>query len=171
MEPLIKYRAVANMKIARDTVVSINYELSDANGKLLEKTSKPMSYLHGGYYGMFPMVEEALQGKSAGDSCKLTMDPQDAFGEYDSKLVCTEPRHLFPENVAVGMQFEGGAEGSDDVMIYTVTEVAQDKVVVDGNHPLAGQTLNFSCTVIEVCAATPEEITHGHVHREGGHYH
>lgn len=171
MEPLIKYRAVANMKIARDTVVSINYELSDANGKLLEKTSKPISYLHGGYHGMFPMVEEALQGKSAGDSCKLTMDPQDAFGEYDSKLVCTEPRHLFPENVAVGMQFEGGAEGSDDVMIYAVTEVAQDKVVVDGNHPLAGQTLNFSCTVFEVRAATPEEITHGHVHREGGHYH
>ena len=171
MEPLIKYSAVANMKIARDTVVSINYELSDANGKLLEKTSKPISYLHRGYYGMFPMVEEALQGKSAGDSCKLTMDPQDAFGEYDSELVCTEPRHLFPENVAVGMQFEGGAEGSVDVMIYTVTEVAQDKVVVDGNHPLAGQTLNFSCTVIEVRAATPEEITHGHVHREGAHHH
>jgi FKBP-type peptidyl-prolyl cis-trans isomerase SlyD len=171
MEPLIKYSAVANMKIARDTVVSINYELSDANGKLLEKTSKPISYLHGGYHGMFPMVEEALQGKSAGDSCKLTMDPQDAFGEYDSELVCTEPRHLFPENVAVGMQFEGGAEGSDDVMIYTVTEVAQDKVVVDGNHPLAGQTLNFSCTVTEVRAATPEEITHGHVHREGEHHH
>lgn len=171
MEPLIKYSAVANMKIARDTVVSINYELSDANGKLLEKTSKPISYLHGGYHGMFPMVEEALQGKSAGDSCKLTMDPQDAFGEYDSKLVCTEPRHLFPENVAVGMQFEGGAEGSDDVMIYTVAEVAQDKVVVDGNHPLAGQTLNFSCTVTEVRAATQEEITHGHVHREGSNFH
>jgi FKBP-type peptidyl-prolyl cis-trans isomerase SlyD len=159
------------MKIARDTVVSINYELSDANGKLLEKTSKPISYLHGGYHGMFPMVEQALQGKSAGDGCKLTIDPQDAFGEYDSKLVCTEPHHLFPENVAVGMQFEGGAEGSDDVMIYTVTEVAQNKVVVDGNHPLAGQTLNFSCTVIEVRAASSEEITHGHVHREGGHFH
>ena len=159
------------MRIARDTVVSINYELSDANGKLLEKTSKPINYLHGGYHGMFPMVEEALQGKSAGDSCKLTMDPQDAFGEYDSELVCTEPRHLFPENVAVGMQFEEGAEGSDDVMIYTVTEVAQDKVVVDGNHPLAGQTLNFSCTVTEVRAATPEEITHGHVHREDEHFH
>ena len=171
MEPLIKYSAVANMKIARDTVVSINYELNDANGELLEKTPTTISYLHGGYHGMFPMVEEALQGKSAGDSCKLTMDPQDAFGEYDSELVCTEPRHLFPENVAVGMQFEGGAEGSVDVMIYTVTEVAQDKVVVDGNHPLAGQTLNFSCTVIEVRAATPEEITHGHVHREGGHHH
>ena len=159
------------MKIAKDMVVSINYELSDVNGKLLEKNLMPISYLHGGYHGIFPMVEEALQGKGAGDSCKVTMDPEDAFGEYDSELVRTEPRHLFPENVAVGMQFEGGAEGSDDAMIYTVTEVAQDKVVVDGNHPLAGLKLDFSCTVTEVRAATLEEITHGHVHREGEHYH
>lgn len=171
MEPLIKHRAVENMKIARDTVVSINYELSDANGELLEKTPTTISYLHGGYQGMFPMVEEVLQGKSAGDSCKVTMKPEDAFGEYDSERVRTEPRHLFPENVAVGMQFDGGAEDSDDEVIYTVTEVAQDKVVVDGNHPLAGRTLNFSCTVTEVRAATPEEITHGHVHREGAHHH
>jgi FKBP-type peptidyl-prolyl cis-trans isomerase SlyD len=69
------------------------------------------------------------------------------------------------------MQFDGDAKGSDDEVIYTVTEVAQDKVVVDGNHPLAGRTLNFSCTVTEVRAATQEEITHGHVHREGGHHH
>ena len=159
------------MKIARDTVVSINYELSDANGRLVEKTSKPISYLHGGYQGMFPMVEEALQGKSAGDSCKVTMEPEDAFGEYDGELVHTEPRHLFPQNVSVGMQFEGSTEGSEEAMIYTVTNVAQDKVIVDGNHPLAGQTLNISCIVIEVRAATEEEITHGHVHHEDGHYH
>ncbi|MGH8752411.1 MAG: FKBP-type peptidyl-prolyl cis-trans isomerase [Burkholderiales bacterium] len=105
------------MKIARDTVVSINYEFSDANGRLVEKTSKPISYLHGGYHGMFPMVEEALQGKSAGDSCKVTMEPEDAFGEYDSELVLTETRHLFPQNVAVGMQFEGSTEGSEEAMI------------------------------------------------------
>lgn len=159
------------MKITRDTVVSISYELSDADGKLLEKPPAPISYLHGGYRGMFPVVETALRGKSAGDNCKATMEPEDAFGEYDSELVRTEPRHLFPENVAVGMQFEGGAEGSDDAMIYTVTEVAQDKVVVDGNHPLAGQTLNFSCIVTEVRVATLEEIMHGHVHREGGRSH
>jgi FKBP-type peptidyl-prolyl cis-trans isomerase SlyD len=159
------------MKISRDTVVSINYELSDANGRLVEKTSKPISYLHGGYHGMFPMVEEALQGKSAGDRCKLTMEPEDAFGEYDGDLVRTEPRHLFPQNVVVGMQFEESVEGSEEAMIYTVTNVAQDKVIVDGNHPLAGQTLNISCIVIEVRAATEEEITHGHVHHEGVHHH
>ena len=157
------------MKIARNTVVSISYELSDADGKVLEKPPTPMSYLHGGYHGMFPMVEEALQGKGAGDNCKVTMEPENAFGEHDSELVRTEPRHLFPENVAVGMQFEGSAEGSQDILIYTVTGVAQDKVVVDANHPLAGQTLNFSCTVTDVRAATEEEIEHGHVHGEVGH--
>ncbi len=159
------------MKIAMNTVVSISYELSDANGKLLEKSTKPINYLHGSYQGMFPIVEEALHGKSAGEGCKVTMHPEDAFGEYDGGLVRTEPRHLFPENVAVGMQFEGGVDGSEEVMIYTVTGVAQDKVVVDGNHPLAGQTLNFSCTVTEVRAATKEEIEHGHVHREDEHLH
>ena len=159
------------MKIARDTVVSINYELSDANGRLVEKTSKPISYLHGGYHGMFPMVEEALQGKSAGDSCKVTMEPEDAFGDYDSELVHTEPRHLFPQNIVIGMQFEGSTEGSEETMIYTVTNVAQDKVMVNGNHPLAGQMLNFSCIVTDVRAATEEEIAHGHVHCEDVHYH
>lgn len=159
------------MKIVMNTVVSISYELSDTNGKLLEKPTKPMSYLHGGYQSMFPTVEEALQGKSAGDSCQVSMEPEDAFGEYDSELVRTEPRHLFPENVAIGMQFEGSMDGSEEAMIYTVTGVAQDKVVVDGNHPLAGQTLNFSCIVTEVRAATEEEIEHGHVHREDGHVH
>ena len=78
---------------------------------------------------------------------------------------------MFPENVKVGMQFEGGAEGSDDAMIYTVTNVAQDKVMFDSNHPLAGQTLNFSCIVTDVRAATKEEIAHGHVHCEDVHYH
>lgn len=78
---------------------------------------------------------------------------------------------MFPENVKVGMQFEGGVEGSDDAMIYTVTNIAQDKVMVNGNHLLAGQTLNFSCIVTDVRAATEEEITNGHVHCEDGHYH
>lgn len=159
------------MKIAKDAVVSLNYELSDAGGKLLEKSESPLTYLHGGYYGIFPMVEAALQGKSTGDICEVTMAPGEAFGDYDAELVRVEPRYRFPENVKIGMQYEGGAEGSEDVIIYTVTGIADGKVVVDANHPLAGQILNFSCTVTEVRTATQEEITHGHVHGEGGHYH
>lgn len=161
------------MKIAKDTVVSLTYELTDADGALLEKIEEPVSYLHGGYDGIFPLVEETLHGKDVGDKCSITMQPDDAFGEYEHELVRTEPRGLFPENVAVGMQFEGGAEDADDedYMLYTVVEVNDKEVTVDGNHPLAGKVLNFACTVTGVRAATAEELEHGHVHGEGGHHH
>lgn len=81
------------------------------------------------------------------------------------------PTALFPKNIAVGMQFEGAAEGSEKHSMYTVKEIAGDEVVVDGNHPLAGQSLVFSCKVVEVRAATHEELHHGHVHGPGGHHH
>ncbi|UCH48270.1 MAG: peptidylprolyl isomerase [Betaproteobacteria bacterium] len=159
------------MQISRDTVVSINYELSDSSGKLIEKTSSPISYLHGGYRGIFPVVESALDGKQVGDGCEVLMEPEDAFGDYDEQLVRVEPRERFPENVSVGMQFEGAPEGSEQYIIYTVTDIADDRVVVDGNHPLAGKSLVFSCKVTEVRQATGEELAHGHVHGPGGHHH
>jgi FKBP-type peptidyl-prolyl cis-trans isomerase SlyD len=159
------------MQIEKNTVVSVSYELLDASGKLIEKTSAPVTYLHGGYEGIFPRVETALQGKSVGEKCEVRLAPEDAFGEYDAELVRVEPRDRFPANVAVGMQFEGGAEGADEYVLYTVTDVAEDRVVVDGNHPLAGQTLVFNCTVTEVRSATDEELEHGHVHGPHGHHH
>lgn len=159
------------MQISRDAVVSIDYELLDASGKLIEKTSSPISYLHGGYQGIFPVVESALDGKQVGDACEIRMDPLDAFGDYDEALVRVEPRGRFPENVSVGMQFEGAPEGSDKFTIYTVTDIADDRVVVDANHPLAGQSLVFNCTVTEVRAATEEEVAHGHAHGPDGHHH
>ncbi|MEK6595887.1 MAG: peptidylprolyl isomerase [Pseudomonadota bacterium] len=159
------------MRIEKNTVVSLNYELSDSTGNILEKTDTPISYLHGGYGGIFPMVEEALHEMETGHFCSVSMEPENTFGEYDSELIRVEPRDSFPANVAIGMQFEGGAEGSEDVMIYTVTDVADDTVVVDGNHPFAGMTLNFSCTVTAVRPATPEEISHQHVHGAHGHEH
>jgi len=160
-----------SVRIAKDTVVSLDYELFDAAGTMIEKTQSPITYLHGGYDGIFPMVERALQGKGIGDTCQVRLEPDDAFGEYEANMVRIEPRKLFPENVTVGMQFEGALEGSDEYKLYTVSEIAHDKVVVDGNHPLAGQTLVFSCTVIEVRAATDEELHHGHVHGPGAHHH
>ena len=161
------------MKVAKDSVVSLRYELTDANGVLLEKVEDPVSYLHGGYDGIFPVVEEALQGRDEGEQCNVTMQPDDAFGEYEHELVRIEPRGLFPENVAIGMQFEGGAEGADDedYMLYTVVDVTDKEVTVDGNHPLAGKVLNFTCTVTGVRPATEEELSHGHVHGDGGHHH
>jgi FKBP-type peptidyl-prolyl cis-trans isomerase SlyD len=161
------------MKIAKNAVVSLTYELTDAAGAVLEKAGEPINYLHGGYDGIFPTVEEALEGKAVGDKFSVSMEADDAFGEYEHDLVRAEPRSMFPKDVAVGMQFEGGAEGDedDDFMLYTVTEVTDDEVTVDGNHPLAGKALVFSGVVTGVRAATAEELTHGHVHGDGGHHH
>ena len=80
---------------------------------------------------------------------------------------------MFPPDVSVGMQFEGSPEDGDEdeMILYTVTDIADDKIVVDGNHPLAGKTLDFKCTILEVRAATKEELQHGHVHGEHGHHH
>lgn len=160
------------MRIAKNTVVSLNYELFDNEGKLVEKTGKePFIYLHGGYNGIFPLVEETLQDKEAGENCRIKMEPDDAFGEYDKELVRVEKLYLFPQNVAVGMQFEGATEQNpNDHRLFRVIQVGADKVVVDGNHPLAGKTLEFVCTIVEVRAATEEEISHGHVH-DGHHHH
>ncbi|MBI4195395.1 MAG: peptidylprolyl isomerase [Betaproteobacteria bacterium] len=159
------------MQIAKNTVVVLHYELLDIDGRLIEKTDEPIEYLHGGYQGIFPLVEEALDGKNAGDSCRIRLEPDDAFGEYDAELVHVEPRSKFSGDVAVGMQFEGTGDDSGESVIYTVTDIAEDKVVVDGNHPLAGRTLDFSCTVAAVRSATAEEVRHGHVHDPHGHHH
>src|SRR6266446_2057795 len=124
------------MQITKDTVVSLDYELLDAAGTLIEKTQSPITYLHGGYDGIFPMAEGVLQGRGVGDTCQVRLAPDDAFGEYEADMVRIEPRKLFPENVTVGMQFEGAVEGSDHYKLYTITEIADDKVEVEGNHPL-----------------------------------
>lgn len=161
------------MKIEKNAVVTLTYALNDASGELIEQANEPISYLHGGFDGIFPAVEEALHGKNVGDKFTVSMTPDEAFGEYEHDLVRVEPRDMFPPEVAVGMQFEGGAEGADDddFMLYTVTEVTDKEVTVDGNHPLAGKTLTFSGTITDVRAASAEELEHGHVHGAGGHHH
>ncbi len=161
---------LSEMKIAKDAVVTLRYELFDSSGDLLEKIEAPISYLHGGYDGIFPLVEEALHGKSVGDQISVTMQPEDAFGEYEHELVEVEARSAFPKDVAVGMQFDGGPEDADDedTLLFTVIEVTDDEVTVDGNHPLAGKTLTFNCIVTGVRPASTTELEHGHVHDEGG---
>lgn len=161
------------MKISKDTVVSLTYELFDSTGELLENVDEPVSYLHGGYDGIFPLVEEALQGKAIGEHCSITLQPDDAFGEYDHELVEVEERSAFPKEVEVGMQFEGAPENSDDedFLLYTVVDVTDDEVTVDGNHPLAGKTLSFNCTVTGVRPATEEELAQGHTHDESAPIH
>ncbi len=159
------------MQIGKDTVVTLNYRVTDTDGNLVDDGAQPLVYLHGGYGGIFDKIEEALQGKNAGEKFDIKLDPEEAFGDYDAELVMIEPRNLFPDNIEVGMQFERATEEGDDGELYTITDIADDKVVVDGNHPLAGMALLFSCTVTDVRAASPEEISHGHVHAPGGHHH
>ena len=159
------------MPVDKDTVVTLTYELYDADGGLVEKTNAPVEYLHGGYEGIFPLVERELDGKDVGDTCRVRLEPDDAFGEYDAELVHLESRDKFPDNLAIGMQFEGEGQESGEKLVYTVTDISDEKVVVDGNHPLAGRTLRFDCTVTAVRAATKDEITHGHVHGAHGHHH
>lgn len=159
------------MQVGKDTVVTLSYQLFGTNGELIEQTDEPVEYLHGGYGGMFPAVEKALEGKDVGETCRVRLAPDDGFGDYDADLVHVESRDKFPENVEIGMQLEGKGEESGDTVVYTVTDIAQGKVIVDGNHPLAGQTLRFECTVTGVRPASAEEVSHGHAHGEHGHHH
>lgn len=162
------------MKIAKNTVVTVHYKLSDAQGNLIEESREPMVYLHGGYENTLPKIEEALEGKDVGFETTIQVEPDDAFGEYDPNLIKIEPRSRLPEPLEVGMQFEGtpdSADSSEEALIFTVTDIADDKVVLDGNHPLAGMALRFTLNVAEVRGASDEEVAHRHVHGEHGHHH
>lgn len=159
------------MQIGQDTVVTLAYRVVDSDGNLIDGGEQPLVYLHGGYGGIFEKIEEELVGQSAGFQTDVRLQPEEAFGDYDAELVLMESRDLFPDDIEVGMQFERAMEDGDDDMLYTITDIAEGKVVVDGNHPLAGLALVFSCTVSDVRAATADEIAHGHPHGEGGHAH
>ena len=161
------------MNIAKDTVVSLHYKLSDAQGNLIEESRDPMVYLHGGYGNTLPKIEAALDGQAVGFQTQIQVEPEDAFGEYDAELVKIEPRNLFPAELEVGMQFEGAPDDEPhaETRIFTVTDIADGKVVLDGNHPLAGMALRFALNVVEVRKASAEEVAHGHVHGPGGHHH
>lgn len=157
------------MQVAKNTVVTLDYNVTDPDGVLVDAGEDPLVYIHGGYDDIFPKIEEALQDKGVGETVKVKLQPDDAFGEYDSELVQMEPRENFPETLEVGMQFEGAPEGSDDddFILYRVTDIADGKVVLDGNHPLAGTALVFTCTVTAVRPASATELEHGHVHDDG----
>ena len=161
------------MHIAEQSVVSIHYTLTNGAGETLDTSDgrEPLVYLHGAQ-NIIPGLENELTGKSVGDSFDVTIQPEEAYGTVNPELVQTVPHSAFEgvEKVEPGMQFQ--ARGDDgETQVITVTEVADSGVTVDGNHPLAGQVLNFSVRVDEIREATEEEIEHGHVHGPGGHHH
>jgi FKBP-type peptidyl-prolyl cis-trans isomerase SlyD len=150
------------MQIAKDKVVSLEVRLSDVHGNLIQQSAEAVQYLHGGYEGIFPLVEEALQGKAPGEDIEVRLEPEDAFGEYDAELVQLARRAQFPPELEIGMQFEQEGGPENELLIYTVTDIAGGEVVLDGNHPLAGMALNFACTVVAVREATAGEIERGY---------
>lgn len=158
------------MKIEKNTAVTLRYKVADTLGKLLEESREPMVYLHGGYGNTFAKIEAALEGKLPGYQTTLELQPADAFGLRDERLVQTIPKTQFPPGVKVGGQLQGLGEDGQ-TQLFTVMKIKGDTVMLDGNHPFAGKPLRFSLTVTDVRAATEEEIAHGHVHGAHGHQH
>jgi len=160
------------MQIAKGTVVSINYTLTDDANNVIDSSAggEPLAYIHGAD-NIIPGLEKALAGKTAGDRLEVSVSPQEAYGLRDEALAQVIPRDRFEsaQDIEIGMQFQ--TPTSDGVSVVTVTGVDNENVTVDANHPLAGMTLHFSVEVVAVRSATSEELDHGHVHGPGGHHH
>lgn len=161
------------MLIAANKAVSIDYTLTNDAGEVIDSSrgGAPLVYLHGAG-NIIIGLERALEGKQAGDEVKVAIEPEDAYGEYSSELVATLSRAMFEgvDELEVGMQFHASAPDGG-MQIVTIRDIDGDDVTVDGNHPLAGQRLNFEVKVVNVREANAEEIAHGHIHGEGGHHH
>jgi len=150
--------------------VTLAYKVMDTAGKLLEKSEEPMAYLHGGYNNTFPKIEAALHGQQAGFQATITLAPEDAFGVRDPALERSIPKKDFPPGVKVGGHLKGYSEDGRE-QVFNVVKIKGDKVLLDGNHPQAGKTLQFALKVLEVRPASEEEISHRHVHGAHGHHH
>ena len=160
------------MQIANNHVVTLNYTLKDNDDNVIDKSDDgSFCYLHGAS-NIIPGLENALSGKISGDTFSVTIQPEDAYGIHDEAKSQDVPRSMFPpeQEIEAGMQFN--AQGPDgQAVTVTVKSVADDTIVVDGNHPLAGVILNFEVIVMDIRDASAEELEHGHVHGPNGHQH
>lgn len=160
------------MEISADKVVSIHYTLTNNDGDVLDTSrgNDPLAYIHG-IGNIIPGLEDALTGKKVGDRLTVTVDPEDGYGMHDENMVQAVPRSAFHgiDTIEPGMQFH--AETNQGIQTVTVVDVKDDTVIIDGNHPMAGITLNFDVEVTEIRDASAEELDHGHVHGPDGHHH
>lgn len=160
------------MQIAENTAVAFHYTLTNDAGEVLDSSNgrEPLAYLHGSG-SIVPGLENAMEGRAIGDKFEVKVAPAEGYGEHHEGMVQAVPRSAFQgvDQIEVGMQFQ--ASGPQGAMSVTVTAVSDDEVTVDGNHPLAGQTLNFAIEVVSVREASAEEMAHGHIHGPGGHQH
>lgn len=156
------------MKIAKNTVVTFDYTLTNDAGEVLDTSegNAPLDYLHGAD-NIVPGLEKELEGKGVGDQLQVSVSPEEGYGARDEELIQAVPREMFQgvDELEVGMQFQ--AESSHGVHVVRIASIEGDEITVDANHPLAGETLHFDVTVRGVREATDEEIEHGHVHAEG----
>jgi FKBP-type peptidyl-prolyl cis-trans isomerase SlyD len=162
------------MQVGKHAVVTIDYTLRNPEGGIVDTSTgpdrEPLPYIHG-TGSLIPGLEESLEGMNAGERVQVTVPPEKGYGVRDERLVAVYPRSAFGNvDVKVGAQFRTQTAGGVHSVV-TITKIEGDKVTVDGNHPLAGIPLSFDVTIRDVRAATPEELSHGHVHGAGGHHH
>ena len=154
------------MIITKDKIVSFNYTLRGTDNEVMDMSgTDPLVYLHG-HENIIPGLEKAMEGKTVGDKFNVSIPAAEAYGEWDENLITDVPRSSFEgiKELAEGMQFE--AQFPNGSHIVTVTKITESIVTVDGNHPLAGEDLNFDVDITEIRDATDEEIAHGHPHYE-----
>lgn len=160
------------MLVSNHKVVFIHYTLTDQEGEILDSSREhaPLAYIHG-MGNIISGLENALLGKTTGDRFNVSIPPEEAYGLRDEKLIGAVPKSAFQDidEVLPGMQFH--TESPEGMQLVTVLEVLDNEVVLDGNHPMSGQTLHFDVEVTEIRDATAEELAHGHVHGPGGHHH
>ncbi len=160
------------MKITKNRAVTMQYILKNSKNKVLDSSQEdsPLVYIHG-VGSLIPGLEKALEGRTAGDSLRVSVKPEDAYGVRSEELVRTIPKSEFrdADKIEVSEQFE--VDTDNGPLVLTVIAVKAQEIVVDGNHPLAGETLHFEVIVAEVREATEEELAHGHVHGPHGHDH
>ncbi len=150
------------MKISRNHVVTLHYQVTDQAGNVVDDGKEPLVYLHGGYGGLFDAMEVALQGMQENDAFRVELSAEQAFGEFDAELIAVEPREAFPPNIQVGTHVEMETDEGES-LLFAVTAIDKNGVTIDGNHPLCGKDLIFSGTIAAVRAATRNEIARGEV--------
>lgn len=160
------------MLVSLHKVVHLHYTLTNDEGDVLDSSrgDEPLAYIHG-MGNIISGLEDALAGRGVGDRFQVSVPPEAAYGLRDDELVQIVPKSSFQgvQEILPGMQFR--AESADGLQLVTVLQVEGDEVTLDGNHPMAGMTLNFDVEVTEIRDATPAEIEHGHIHGAGGHHH
>ncbi|MEP3349094.1 MAG: peptidylprolyl isomerase [Marinomonas sp.] len=160
------------MQITENTVVSMHYTLTDEQGQELDSSvgQDPLVFLSGAQ-NIIDGLDKALQGKAAGEKLAVSVAPEDGYGAVHQELIQKVPAENFQgvDDIQVGMQFMAQTPGGEQPV--TVIGVEEDGIMLDGNHPLAGKTLNFDVEIVDVREASTEELEHGHVHGDGGHHH